>query len=138
MKKTSKINGNGGDEKAPRHTAPSINYILHPSLNNIWRSIVMRGANVASYKFALGEALIHLAEQGKSFVTIEELAAPFSDAICRHISKVEKQITNPNPGKFLRACKDYNSSTINEAELLDITVGYLIGATLSEIGRAHV
>lgn len=115
--------------------------MLHPSLNNIWRSIVMRGANVASYKFALGEALILLAKQGKSFVTIEELAAPFSDAICRHISKVEKQITNPNPGKFLRACKDYNSSTINEAELLDITVGYAFGDVIDRfhtVGRVEM
>lgn len=109
--------------------------MFQPSLNNIWRSIIMRGANVASYKFALGEALIYFVNRGKSFVSIEELATPFSEAVCRHINKVEKQITNPNPGNFLRACKDYNSSVINKDKLLDITVNY---AFRDVIDRFHI
>jgi len=51
---------------------------MSPSLNEIWRSIVLRGANVASYKFALAESLIELANVGKTFVTIEDLSVPFS------------------------------------------------------------
>ena len=66
--------------------------ILSPTLNNIWRSIVMRGNNVASYKFALAESLINLVIQGKSFITLDELAIPFSEAICRHIKKVENKL----------------------------------------------
>ena len=38
---------------------------MESSLNDIWRSIVLRGKNVASYKFALAEALIELAKKKK-------------------------------------------------------------------------
>jgi len=109
--------------------------ILSPTLNNIWRSIVMRGNNVASYKFALAESLINLVIQGKSFITLDELAIPFSEAICRHIKKVEKQITNPNPGKFLSACKAYNSGTIKKEELIQITTKHAFNDV---IDRFHI
>ena len=95
---------------------------MSPSLNEIWRSIVLRGANVASYKFALAESLIELANVGKTFVTIEDLSVPFSSAICRHIKVAEKQITSSTPGKFLSACMDYNQGLIDKDKLLDITI----------------
>ena len=94
---------------------------MSPSLNEIWRSIVLRGANVASYKFALAESLIELANVGKTFVTIEDLSVPFSGAICRHIKDAEKQITSSTPGKFLNACMDYNQGLIDKDRLLHIT-----------------
>ena len=95
---------------------------MSPSLNEIWRSIVLRGKNVASYKFALAESLLEFAKTGKTFVTIEELSVPFSNAICRHISNAEKQITRTTPGKFLNACKHYNQKLIDKDELLNITI----------------
>lgn len=108
---------------------------MQTSLNDIWRSIVLRGKNVASYKFALAESLIKLANQGKTFVTIEELSIPFSNAVCRHIKDSEKQITNPNPGKFLKACTSYNDGSIDKDTLLDITTKYAFNDV---IDRFHI
>ena len=108
---------------------------MSSSLNNIWRSIVLRGQNVASYKFALAEALINLANQGKTFVLMDELALPFSDAICRHIKESEKQITRQSPGKFLSACKDYNAGKIDKSKLLEITTKHAFNDV---IDRFHV
>lgn len=36
-----------------------------PSLESYWRSVILFGNNVASYKFALAKALLELAEQKK-------------------------------------------------------------------------
>lgn len=47
-----------------------------PSLESYWRSIILFGRNVASYKFALAKSLLELAPTGKSEITLEELAMP--------------------------------------------------------------
>ena len=55
------------------------------------RGVVLYGRNVASYKFALAESLLTIASEGKDFATLEELAVPFSDALCRHLEIQDKQ-----------------------------------------------
>lgn len=50
----------------------------YPSLESYWRSVVLFGRNVASYKFALAESLLEIAPTGKTTVDLEELAVPFS------------------------------------------------------------
>ncbi len=52
----------------------------------LWRAIILFGQNVASYKFALGKSLLELAGDGKSFVSMEELAVPFSRHVCQHMA----------------------------------------------------
>jgi hypothetical protein len=42
-----------------------------------WRHIVGFGRNVASYKFALGQALLGLAAQQQTFVPLPDLASAF-------------------------------------------------------------
>ena len=37
---------------------------VQPTLENYWRSIILFGRNVASYKFALGKSLLELSQQG--------------------------------------------------------------------------
>lgn len=39
-----------------------------------FRNIVLRGTNVASYKFALAKAILTLAESGSTSASLEELA----------------------------------------------------------------
>ena len=51
---------------------------VHPTLDNFWRAIILFGRNVASYKLALGQSLLELAGEGKSTITLDELALPFS------------------------------------------------------------
>ena len=38
---------------------------VQPTLENYWRSVILFGRNVASYKFALGKSLLELSQQGK-------------------------------------------------------------------------
>jgi hypothetical protein len=59
-----------------------------PTLENYWRSIILFGQNVASYKFALAKSLIELSGAGKTSITLEQLAEPFSRNIVEHLSKV--------------------------------------------------
>lgn len=47
-----------------------------PTLENFWRSIILFGRNVASYKFALGKSLLELADQDGDGVSLGELALP--------------------------------------------------------------
>jgi len=58
----------------------------HPSLESYWRAVILFGRNVASYKFALANSLVELADQRKDFVTLEELAVPFSRHLCEHLN----------------------------------------------------
>ncbi|MDQ1250118.1 MAG: hypothetical protein QG597_4497 [Actinomycetota bacterium] len=48
-------------------------------------SVVLRGRNVASFKFALAKSILTLAESGKTAVSLEELAVPVSGELCSHI-----------------------------------------------------
>jgi hypothetical protein len=45
-----------------------------------WRHIVRFGRNVASYKFALGQALLDLGARQQAFVRLEDLAVPYAAA----------------------------------------------------------
>jgi len=49
------------------------------------RSIVLFGDNTASYKFALTRALLDLAEQQQTSVTLPELAPHFARHILNHV-----------------------------------------------------
>jgi len=93
---------------------------IQPTLENHWRSIILFGRNVASYKFALGKSLLDLAQQGKEVVTLEELPEPFSCHICEHLQLADKQATSKS-SRFLDACKKFNSGDVEKEELLDTT-----------------
>jgi hypothetical protein len=98
-----------------------------PTLDNYWRSVILFGQNVASYKFALGKSLLELAAQGKDRVTLEELAAPFATDLCEHLSHTDKQATSQK-SKFLDACRAFNRAEISKDELLATT--YASGSTM--------
>ena len=93
----------------------------HPSLDSYWRSIVLFGSNVASYKFALAKSLLELSERGESSVALEKLAEPFSKHICEHILHSPKQATSGS-SRFLDACRRFNTGEISYDELMTITV----------------
>jgi 5-methylcytosine-specific restriction endonuclease McrA len=91
-----------------------------PTAETCWRSIILLGKNTASYKFALGKALLEL-NLSKTSIELDELALPFAKNICKHLNKSEKQITT-KPGQFLKKCISYNNKEINDAELKEITI----------------
>ena len=92
----------------------------NPTLETSWRSIILLGRNVASYKFALAKSLLEI-DTKKTEIEIEKLAVPFAKNICEHLLKKEKQITSSS-SKFLDACKKFNNSEISEEELQKTTV----------------
>ena len=83
-----------------------------PTLESYWRSIILFGTNVASYKFALGKSLLELSEQGQTHITLDELAVPFSKHICEHLKNAPKQATSQS-SRFLNACKNFNEGKIS-------------------------
>ena len=85
-----------------------------------FRRIVLRGANVASYKFALAKSILTLAESGVTSVTLEELAVPFSRELCTHLQEVDTQSTSSG-SRFLDACRHFNAGRITEDELVSTT-----------------
>lgn len=85
-----------------------------------WRSIVLFGRNVASYKFALATSLLEIATHGNEVVRIPELAEPFSRHLCEHLARVDRQGTFGR-SRFLDACRFYNAGRITVEELRDAT-----------------
>ena len=67
-----------------------------------FRSVVLRGANVASYKFALAKSILALAESGMTSASLEDLAVPYSQELCEHLTQVDTQSTSSG-SKFLAA-----------------------------------
>ena len=96
-------------------------YEVTPTLDNYWRSIVLFGRNVASYKFALAKSLLEFQERGNDLIRLDELAVPFSRNVCEHLVHSSKQATSSS-SKFLNSCREFNSGVMAQNELDRITV----------------
>ncbi len=83
--------------------------------------MILFGRNVASYKFALGRALLTLAGQGKTFVTLEELALEYVPPLLHHLQHGGKQGTFAN-SRFLSACERYLQGEVSHEQLIQTTV----------------
>lgn len=93
---------------------------VQPTLENYWRSIILFGRNVASYKFALGKSLLELSKKGKETVSLEELAEPFARNICEHLAIAAKQATSTS-SRFLDTCRKFNAGDLRKEELVNAT-----------------
>lgn len=94
---------------------------INPSLEQYWRSIILYGSNVASYKFALGKSLLDIAQFETNEISLSDLATHFSRYICEHLMKAPRQTTS-NASTFIDACKDFNNGSIELEQLHDLTV----------------
>jgi hypothetical protein len=83
-----------------------------PTRESLWRSIVLFGRNVATYKFALAKSLLEVARAEKTLVSFEELAEPFSRHVADHLRLVDKQATSPR-STFLDACRRFNCGELS-------------------------
>ena len=92
-----------------------------PTLDAYWRSIILFGDNVASYKFALAQSLLELAATGQTTVRLDELAIPFARAITTHLALENRQTTSLS-SRFLDACRAYNRCEIDHDKLIAATV----------------
>ena len=99
-----------------------LNFISQePTLAEYWRSVILFGNNVASYKFALAKSLLEIAPTQKTIITLDELAKPFARHICDHLKLEDKQTTS-NSSKFLDVCRQFNAGAIDENALIRATV----------------
>ena len=87
-----------------------------PSLEDQWRAIILFGANVASYKFALAKSLMDLAPTDGDLIRLEDLAAPFAKHVAEHLKIADKQ-TTASSSRFLDLCRKYNRGDVGEDEL---------------------
>jgi hypothetical protein len=97
--------------------------INDPSLESQWRAIILFGKNSATYKFAFAKAIIELLPSGKSSLSLEDLAVPFSKNIIEHLRKSDKQ-GNSSSSKFLNTCRDFITGRISEDQLIQTTIKY--------------
>ena len=96
-------------------------YEIEPSMENYWRSIILFGRNVASYKFALAKALYDLKDSSNDVIKMEELAKPYVKHLLEHLIHSPKQITSKSSA-FLQTCENYNNNTITYDELIATAV----------------
>jgi hypothetical protein len=94
--------------------------VRDPSKETLWRSLILFGNNVQSYKFALGKSLISLARDGKEIIPLADLALPFAHNLCEHLKKSDVQGTSKS-SKFLKACRGYNDGSLTEESLRNST-----------------
>jgi hypothetical protein len=94
---------------------------VHPTREDCWRSIVVFGRNVASYKFALAKSLLELAHNEPTFVSMEGLAVPFSQHIAEHLRRIDKQATSTS-SRFLEAVRQFNRGRLDQDALVRKTV----------------
>ncbi len=96
-------------------------HLTTPSPDSNWRSIILFGRNVASYKFALAKALLDHADEQRTQMTLAELAPAFSHYICQHLKLSDKQATSRS-SQFLDSCRKFNKHEISEDQLIEETV----------------
>jgi hypothetical protein len=94
---------------------PFIQYA--PTAENYWRAIVLFGRNVATYKFALAQALLELRPASGQLVTLEELATLYTRHLREHLRLADKQGTFQR-SQFLDACRKANAGELSEQQLL--------------------
>ena len=94
-----------------------------PTREDYWRSLILFGRNVASYKFALAKSLLELASNEPNFIKLDELAASFSRHIAEHLARVDKQATSSS-SRFLEACRQFNVGALGQDELVRKTVKF--------------
>ena len=94
-----------------------------PCTESIWRSVILFGRNVASYKFALGKSLLELADKETNFISIVDLAEPFSRHISEHLKLNDRQGTFQS-SQFLNKARDFNNGDCSKSDLLSTTVSH--------------
>ena len=93
-----------------------------PTLEDYWRSLILFGRNVACYKLALGKALLELAPQEKTIITLDELAEPYSRYVVEHLEQCDTQSqSTKTPYPFLEACRQFRDNRITNEQLIEIT-----------------
>ncbi|WP_230534364.1 HNH endonuclease [Microvirga roseola] len=100
-----------------------------PSLEDNWRAVILFGKNTASYKFALGQALLSLGRNQNDLVRLDELAIPYAKVLCDHLKQAPKQGTFKK-STFLQECQKWIDREYSDDRLRDATVKHGFGDVL--------
>jgi len=92
----------------------------NPTREDYWRSVILFGRNVASYKFALAKALLDVADSERTFISLEELAVPFARHIAEHLKQADKQATSAS-SRFLASVRQFNKGEVPHEVLVKKT-----------------
>jgi len=111
-------------------------YEIEPTLENYWRSIILFGRNVASYKFALAKALFDLKAAPNDLIKMDELAKPYVQHLLEHLKQHPKQITSKS-STFLNSCQKYNDNEISYDELMTVTVRHGFQNVIDAFHNVH-
>lgn len=87
------------------------------SSENYWRSLILYGANVATYKFALGKSLLKVVETGQDRISLSDLSIYFAQYMCEHAKSGRYQCTN-KVSAFIDACVAFNNDKISYDQLI--------------------
>ncbi|WP_426273541.1 HNH endonuclease [Exiguobacterium sp. R-17] len=94
---------------------------FNPSLESYFRSIILFGRNVASYKFAMAKSLLELNQHQKdTFISLEDVSVSFAHHVCEHLKISDRQATSSS-SKFLDVCRNYNAGNVSHEQLIDAT-----------------
>jgi hypothetical protein len=93
----------------------------NPNRPDYWRSLILFGRNVASYKFALAKSLLELAEHELNFIRLDELSVPFARHVAEHLKHADKQATSAS-SRFLKAVRQFNNGRLDQDALVRQTV----------------
>lgn len=86
-----------------------------------FRSVILFGRNIASYKFALAKALFDSVRLGEGSLTLEQLAVPYTRHLVEHIKNHPKQSISRS-SRFLNACEGYAKGTTSYDQLISAAV----------------
>lgn len=98
-----------------------------PTTANRWRALILLGRNTASYKFALGKALLDLNAESSDLLRLDDLALPFALSLCDHLKTAPKQGTTNINMPLLDGCNRFNRGDLAPDALRDIAVRHGFG-----------
>lgn len=86
---------------------------------DVWRAIILYGLNTATYKIALGHCLARFAREGKSSVSMADLAEKFFDLYVQRLESAKPQLATPNRRTVMERVIDlYNAGILDRAEAI--------------------
>lgn len=90
------------------------------TLETQFRSIYLLGANTATYKFALAQALLSYQSKTPAFISLDDLTPKFAHYLLNHVKSGKRQISGSGSGKLLNAMILFGNGQITEDQMLTV------------------
>ncbi|SPL92990.1 unnamed protein product [[Actinomadura] parvosata subsp. kistnae] len=85
-----------------------------PTARSSWRLAVLMGANSRTYKFALGQALLGAAAEGRTDILLRDLAEPYAMSLVEHLAEAPQTSSKTVPGgtDFLTVAQEESAESV--------------------------